>query len=847
MVNPRLAFRTLARTPFVTLVTVLSLALGIGANSAIFSFFDQILLRPLPVPEPDRLVNLSAPGPKPGSQSCNQSGTCEEVFSYPMFRDLESRQNVLNGLAAHRTFGANLAYKGTTSSAQGSLVSGSYFPVLGLKPAAGRLLTPDDDRTIGAHFVAVLAYSYWETQHGLNPAIVGDLITINGQPYTVVGVAPRGFEGTTLGDRPRVFVPLTMRGQVSPGFNGWDNRRQYWAYVFGRLKDGVTIDQARAALNALYVPILNDVEAPLQTGLSDQMLARFKARQLVVTEGSRGQSSVHREATTPLVMLFSITGIVLLIACANVANLLVVRLEIRRRELAVRSAVGARRSDVVREALAEGAVLAGSGLVVALVVVLGSTRWLVGHAPPGIPRLEEVAVSVPVILFLGGLAALVAGALAVAPAAQIRRLAGAGLSALTEGSRSTTGGRGRHRVRSVLVTTQVALAVMLVVGAGLLLRGFARLQSMDPGIDPRGVLTFEWYLPYPRYDSLSRVWQFHAAVLERIRGLPGVTAAGASGELPLVSGFGCTVQGFEEPAVYSRIEAAGLTTCAGQAPTTPGYFEALRIPLLAGRYPTDGDNLAPERGAVVITRSFAERFWPGEDPIGKGVNPNGRTAPPFYHVVGVVGDLRGTALDEPPAIGIFYPLVAMPGGSRWYPGAMHVVVRTDRDDPLSLLPAVRRAIDEVDASIPIANAEAMSEVVHRSMGRTTFMMLVLVIAGSVALGLAAIGLYGLIASLVVRRATEIGVRVALGAAPRQIEGMVVRGALRLAVLGAMLGGLGALATARVLGSLLHGLPPWDPPTYAGAVALLVLVAGVAAWVPARRAARVDPVTVLREE
>src|SRR6186713_1293807 len=272
MVNPRLALRTLTRTPFVTLITVLSLALGIGANAAIFSFFDQILLKRIPVYEPGQLVNLSAPGPKPGSQSCNQSGDCEEVFSYRMFRDLEERQTVLTGLAAHRAFSANLAYKGNTSSTEGSLVSGSYFPVLGLRPAAGRLLTPEDDKTIGAHFVAVLSYSYWETQHGLNPAIIGDIITINGQSMTVVGVAPKGFEGTTLGNLPRVFVPISMRGFMSPGYTGFENRRGYWAYLFGRLKPGVSMEQATKALNGLYTPILTDVEAPLQQGMSEQTM-----------------------------------------------------------------------------------------------------------------------------------------------------------------------------------------------------------------------------------------------------------------------------------------------------------------------------------------------------------------------------------------------------------------------------------------------------------------------------------------------------------------------------------------------------------------------------------------------
>jgi predicted permease len=374
MMNPRLALRTLLRTPFVTLVTVLSLALGIGANAAIFSFFDQILLRPLPVRESGQLVNLSAPGPKPGSTSCNQSGSCEDVFSYPMFRDLEEKQDVLVGLAAHRTFGANLAYKGNTSSAQGALVSGSYFPTLGLLPAAGRLLTPEDDRTLGAHFVAVLAYSYWETQFGLNPAVINDVITINGQSMTIVGVAPKGFEGTTLGDRPRVFVPITMRGLMSPGFRSFENRRVYWAYVFGRLKPGVSIDQAGAKLNALYKPILNDVEAPLQEGMSEQTLARFKAREIVLSEGERGQSSIHLEATTPLLMLFSITGIVLVIACANIANLLLARGANRSMEMAVRLSLGAGRGQLLGQLLTEAIMLAVIGGLASLVVA----KWTVG-------------------------------------------------------------------------------------------------------------------------------------------------------------------------------------------------------------------------------------------------------------------------------------------------------------------------------------------------------------------------------------------------------------------------------------------------------------------------------------
>ena len=364
----KLAFRTLFKTPFVTAVAVISLALGIGANAAIFSLFDQILLRSLPVPAPGRLVNLSAPGPKPGSQSCGQAGDCDDVFSYSMFRDLERTQTVLSGLAAHVEFGANLSYRDAPMSGQGVYVSGSYFPTLGLRPALGRLLTPNDDASVGTNFVTVLSFDYWQSHFGSDRSMVGQTILVNGQSLTIVGVAPRGFEGTTLGVRPLVFVPLTMRGLLSIGFRGFDNRRSYWAYLFGRLKPGVSLDQASAGLNALYHPILTDVEAPLQKGMSDQTMARFKARQIVVTPGWRGQSSMHREAKTPLFMLFSVTGIVLLIACANIANLLLVRGAGRAMEMGVRLALGASRRQLLAQLLTESVILASLGGLASLVV-----------------------------------------------------------------------------------------------------------------------------------------------------------------------------------------------------------------------------------------------------------------------------------------------------------------------------------------------------------------------------------------------------------------------------------------------------------------------------------------------
>jgi predicted permease len=371
MPNLRLALRTLFKSPFITLVAILSLALGIGANSAIFSLFDQMLLRPLPVPHPAELVNFKSPGPKPGSNSCGQAGGCDEIFSYPMFRDLEKAQSSFTGIAAHRNFGGSMGYKGTSLSGDGLLVSGSYFPVLGVNPALGRLLTPEDDKTAGTHFVVVLSYDYWRTRFALNPAILNDTLIINSQAMTIVGVAPRGFEGTTLGNRPDVFVPMTMRALMEPGFtatNGFENRRSYWAYLFARLKPGVSIDQATVAINGPYHAIVNDVEAPLQKGMSEQTMQKFKAKQITTEAGNRGQSSFDNEARTPLIILLSVTVTVLLIACANIANLLLVRGAGRAAEMAVRLSIGANRRQLITQLLTESIMLAAFGAIAGLLV-----------------------------------------------------------------------------------------------------------------------------------------------------------------------------------------------------------------------------------------------------------------------------------------------------------------------------------------------------------------------------------------------------------------------------------------------------------------------------------------------
>src|SRR5258706_4734973 len=381
MLNLKFALRTLFKTPFVTIVAIVSLALGIGANAAIFSLFNQMLLRPLPVPGPDRLVNLAVPGPKPGSTSCGQAGDCDTVFSYPMFRDLERVQTPFTGIAAPVSLGPNLAARGQTETGEGLLVSGSYFPVLGIKPAIGRLLGPDDDRAPGEPHVVVLSHAYWLRRFAQDPNVLNQPLIVNGQTMTIVGVGPIGFDGTTLGLKPQVFAPITMRGFSQPS-KDFDNRRSYWAYLVAGLKRGVSIDRARVARATPYRAIVNDVEGPLQKGMSPQTLARFKAKPILLAAGSRGQSSVEREGRAPLTLLLGVTAFVLLIACANIANLLLARGAARAGEMAVRLSIRAGRGQLVRQLLGESCLLALFGGVGGLFVA----QWTLDLMAALLPR-----------------------------------------------------------------------------------------------------------------------------------------------------------------------------------------------------------------------------------------------------------------------------------------------------------------------------------------------------------------------------------------------------------------------------------------------------------------------------
>ncbi|MEP6690992.1 MAG: ABC transporter permease [Gemmatimonadaceae bacterium] len=458
------AFRTLFRAPFLTTVAILSLALGIGANAAIYSLFNQMLLQPLPVPAPDRLVNFAAPGPQNGGNSCNSAGGCDEVFSYPMFRDLQRASTAFSGIAGHFLFGVNVAMTGQTPvNGRGVFVSGSYFPVLGVRPVLGRLLTPNDDQTIGAHYVAVLGYDFWNTQFGADPAIVNKQITVNGQQMTVVGVAAPGFSGTTLAERPLVFVPISMRAVMNPGWTGFERRNQYWVYLFGRLKPDATMEQARRSINAAYVPIINDVEVPLQKGISAQTMAKFKAKKVTLADGRKGQSSMARESRVPLLLLFSITAIVLLIACANIANLLLARAATRAMEMAIRLSLGATRGQLITQVLTESVLLAALGGLASVVVAHWTLIGITTMLPPDASRTMAFSLSMPVLVFTAAVSLGTGLLFGIVPALQSTRPDL--VTDLRNNSGKVTGGRGAARFRTSLVTAQIALSMALLISA----------------------------------------------------------------------------------------------------------------------------------------------------------------------------------------------------------------------------------------------------------------------------------------------------------------------------------------------------------------------------------------------
>jgi predicted permease len=831
MRNLRLAIRTLFRTPFVTVVAIVSLALGIGATAAIFSLFNQMLLQPLPVQEPSRLVNLSAPGPRPGSNSCNQAGECDEVFSYPMFRDLEKAQTVFTGIAAHRLFGANLSYKGQTLSSDAIQVSGSYFPLLGLQPALGRLLTPGDDKVVGESRVVVLSYGYWQSRFGLSPAVLNDAITVNGQSLTIIGVAPRGFTGTTLGSDPAVFVPITLRGFMEPGFKGFDDRRSYWAYVFARLKPGVSMEQAQAAINGPYKAIINDVEAPLQTGMSDQTMKRFRARQIGLAEGLRGQSSVSSEAKGPLTLLLGVTAFVLLIACANIANLLLARAAARASEMAVRLSLGASRWQLISQLLTESLVLAALGGAAGLIVAKWTLDLIASILPDDASNMIQLTLEWPVLAFAAALTLGTGLLFGLFPAIHSTRPDLAPVLKGTSGQPSGT--KAAARFRTSLATVQIALSMALLVAAGLFTRSLYNISRVDLGLKIDNLVTFgispelNGYTPERSLVLFERLEDELAAV-------PGVTRV-TSSLVPALGGsnWGSSVrvEGFKS--------GPDIDNDARFNEVSAGYFGTMGIPLIAGREFRRSDNLKAAKVAIV-NEEFAKKFNLGRDAVGKLMG-SGREDKLDTEIVGLVQNAKYSEVK-----GKIPPLFFRPYAQDDGVGQVSVYVRTSLD-PEEFLATLPRVVARLDPNLPVENLRTMPQQVRENVFMDRFISLLSAAFACLATLLAAVGLYGVLAYTVAQRTREIGLRMALGAEPARVRGMVLKQVGLMTIVGGVIGLGAAIWLARLAESLLYELKGHDVPVLLGSAVLLSIVALVAGLIPAHRASQVDPMRALRYE
>jgi predicted permease len=828
----RQASRVFRKNPGFAAIVVLTLALGTGANTAIFSLLDQVMLRLLPVERPDRLVVLNAQGSFWGWSNV-QSDTVRPV-SDPVYQGLRDRTPVFSGILAHYPTPLHLSVGEQTDNVNGDMVSGSYFQVLGLRPALGRLFTPDDDRVPSAHPLAVLGHGFFERRFGGDPGIVGRAVSINNHPMTVIGVAPRGFAGVEVGSSIDVYVPLAMQQEVQPT---WGKRlgdwRSRWLMCMARLKDGVSLKEARASANVVYRQLVEEdlqhVKEP-----SERIRKDFRERTLELRPGGRGMSGLRDESGTPLLVLMGMVGLVLLIACANVAGLLLARASARKREIAVRLALGASRLRLVRHSLVESVTLSLAGGLVGLVLAYWVGEALIRALPyPDAARTLSAAPDLRVGLFTLVLSLLTGVAFGLVPALRASRTDLG--PALKSEATAVVGGTPHFGLRKALVVAQVALSLLLLIGAGLFTRSLMNLRMLDPGFRSDHLVTFRVEPDLNGYDFPHRV-----DVLRRIReGLaaePGVrSVSGADVALMTNSRSSSTirVEGYESK------EGESMNPCFNYV--APGFFSTLGIPLLAGRDIGPNDLLGAPNVAVV-NETFARYFFKDESPIGRRFGFARRENSGFdVEIVGVVKDGKSATLREKPERFVYVPYMQeeSTGGLTFY-------VRSTLD-PDALAERLRAAVRRVDATLPVTDLKTMSTQIGQYLFVERMVAALSAAFGLLATVLAAIGLYGVMSYAVTMRTREIGLRVALGADRRAVLTLVLRDVAFLTAFGVLIGLPGGYGLGRLVESQLFGLTARDPLTFLLATATLLVTAFVAGLVPAARAARVDPMTALRYE
>jgi putative ABC transport system permease protein len=798
----RYALRTMRRSPGFTLVAALTLALGIGATAAIFSAINGVLLRPLPYPDADRVSRVWLSGPE----------IERDVTSYPLFSAWREGRS-FESLAGFSP--TSLTFTGAGTDAEeidGARVTGDFFRVLRSAPEQG--VPIGEAHTVGGnHQVVVLSHALWSTRFGGDPGIVGRTITINDAPREVIGLMPRGF---AYPDGAAFWIPL------APESPGWEQmmaeEQSLWLSVLGRLNPGVSQAQASAEVAG--------ITARRAEAMGDTNFTAFTERL---------QDTIVGDLRTPLLILLGAVALVLLIACANVANLLLARGAARRREFAVRGALGANSARLTRQVLTESLVLAAIGGVGGGLLAIGGTSLLVAFSPADLPRLDGIRVDGRVLAF-AALVTLITGILfGVAPVLQARLEVIA--TTLRDASRGSSG-RGMTRIRPVLVIAQVALALMLLAGAGLLLRSFAALNAVEAGFHTERVLSFRLTPAASRYPEQAQVRDLFDRLLTRLDALPSVESAAATTTL-LLSRYpnmgAVTIEG--QPPLAETESAASVT---GDF-VHPDFFQTMGMPIVRGRgfEASDGPEAVP---VVVVNEAFVRRFLPGEDPIGRRFTRGDPEDPDAFWatIVGVVADARRAGLTEPVRPAGFRPT------SQSIPRSLEVVVRTT-GRPMAVAPDVRRIVRELDPNLPIVQMRTVEEAMAEAVATQRFVMMLLLIFAGLAVVLAAIGIYGVLSFLVGQRTRELGVRLALGAEPGSVRTMVMRQAISQVIPGILIGGAGALVLTRLLVSQLHGVSPSDPITFAAVAALLLSVAMLASYLPARRAARVDPMVALRAE
>jgi predicted permease len=804
----RYGVRMLIKKPGFTLIAVITLALGIGANTAIFSVVNAVLLRPLQYSDPDRLVQVW--------QNFPQSGANQVTVSAPEFLDYKDQNRVFERMAAFRPQGYILTGGSEPERIFGARVSADLFPLLGVAPALGRPFLPEEDQ-IGAPRAIILSHGLWQRRFGSDNTLIGKSLMLDGESFTVVGVMPPGFQ----------FPPQTLRNELwtNVPFDANDLNRRGWRPlgVIARLKSGVSMDRANAELKAIA--------------------GRFPASGIVLSAYALSlQEQVVGRVRRALLVMLGAVSFVLLIACANVANLLLSQAAARQREMAIRAAVGAGRPRLIRQLFVEGLPLALLGGGLGLLLAAWIVQLLVSVNPGNLPRANEIGVDLRTLGFTLSVSLLTGAVFSLAPAWQFSKL---DLNAsLKDGGRGASVSFSRFSMRSLLLISEVALSLTLLIGAGLMINSFARLLRVDPGFDPRGVLTMQIPLPQSKYSEIQqRAFVFEQA-LERIRRLPGVQSAGMTSALPLTVNpdFGFTIEGRtpSEP---------GDTPQTRWRAISPDYLRTMGIPLRRGRHFSEQDH-EKAAGVAIINETMARRFWPDGDPLGKRIKLGGPQRPyPWMEIVGIVGDVKHDGLDALVTPELYMPYVQtpfsqMPAGLRF--PAMSLVARSSSDHD-SLAAAMRAEIKALDKDQPITNIRTLDQLLANSISQHRFYLLLLAFFAAIALALAAIGLYGVVSYTVKQRTQEIGVRMAFGAQAGDVLRLIIKFGMKLTLIGALIGLAGALALTRLMKTLLFDVSATDPLTFASITVLLALVALLACFIPARRATKVDPLVALRNE